>query len=226
LQNNTGIAVSAGHVCITNSANRTSKTYCFGGDMMGQLGNGGNLCFRPDPRVCPDKRLASPVLGNLALSQLASGSGFTCGTTALDDLYCWGSSRKNALGSLGSATAPTAFEGLPSYFNSDILAVGDDHVCVYEDGVNDGELYCWGDNEEGQTGLNNDNSTISSPGEVGGLGRIIRLSAGYSHTCLINPDRTVICFGANNHGQHGLGEPGNSSASNRSPVLGLGFIAQ
>ncbi|CAN0229139.1 unnamed protein product, partial [Discosporangium mesarthrocarpum] len=76
---------------------------------------------------------------------------------------------------------------------------------------------CWGDNSYGELGLGDTEPRGDDPFEMGdnlpavniGLGRVPHsMSLGYYHSCaLVDPvweDSSVVCWGANFHGQLGL----------------------
>jgi alpha-tubulin suppressor-like RCC1 family protein len=75
------------------------------------------------------------------------------------------------------------------------LAAGDEHTCVL---MNDGAVYCWGDNFSGQLG-NDENTTepTTSPVAVVGLPRdMVELEAGRATTCA-RSETEVYCWGSN-----------------------------
>lgn len=87
------------------------------------------------------------------------------------------------------------------------LSAGEDHACAVK---SDGSLFCWGNNDSGQLGLNS-TSTAYYPAQVHGLDDtgyltdIIQSAAGSDHTCALKSDGTVYCWGYNWYGQLGDG---------------------
>jgi len=86
---------------------------------------------------------------------------------------------------------------------------GGGHVCA---ALEDGRLFCWGDNQYGQLGdgttsldRERDGSYKAPPQEVAGLdGPAALISAGSEgHTCAVTEPGTVYCWGFNESGQVG-----------------------
>jgi len=66
----------------------------------------------------------------------------------------------------------------------------------------DGDVWCWGRNQNGQTG-NGRPEEISAPARVVGLGSVTEIAVGAFHTCALASDGHVWCWGANDQGQCG-----------------------
>jgi alpha-tubulin suppressor-like RCC1 family protein len=91
------------------------------------------------------------------------------------------------------------------------IAVGDAHACAILD--NDA-VWCFGDNRSGQLGLEN---TVTHGDDLNPLGatallastasagRPVALSAGGDHTCVLFEAGRIKCWGANTHGELGIG---------------------
>ena len=94
------------------------------------------------------------------------------------------------------------------------IAVGSEHSCVVEDG----QVYCWGNNSSGQLGTGtNKSSTI--PVKVPGLEHVFAISAGLHHTCALD-SKSLKCWGNNQYGQLGDGTKVNRNA----PIEVVGFV--
>ena len=92
-----------------------------------------------------------------------------------------------------------------------LVTVGEEHTCV----IDEGDVYCWGDNSYGQLGLGDDEDRGDDAGEMGdslppvdlGAGRTATaISAGGYHTCALLDDGSVKCWGSNDDGGLGLGD--------------------
>ena len=131
------------------------KSYCWGSNNFGQLGNG-NLKNSSTPTPVS----TTGVLAGKTIKQITAGTEFTCAIASDDKAYCWGG---NSSGQLGNNS--TINSGVPVAVNtSGVLAgktikqisAGSSHTCAI---ASDDKAYCWGGNSSGQLG---NNSTINS----------------------------------------------------------------
>lgn len=114
----------------------------------------------------------------------------------------------------GAAPLDTASVAVPDAAVAGVrsVATGGYHTCAIS---RSGAVFCWGDNSYGQLG---DGTTVSRtlPVRVGGLtGSFVSVSAGEGHTCALDTEGQVFCWGSNNFGQLGIG----SWIDSREPVL-------
>ena len=93
--------------------------------------------------------------------------------------------------------------------SSNPIAAGDGHTCV----LADSDILCWGDNSDGELGINSmDDSYL--PAAVHGLpGAAQAVAAGGYHTCALLSGR-VWCWGDNESGELG----NNSTKDSLVPV--------
>ncbi len=87
------------------------------------------------------------------------------------------------------------------------VITGGFHTCVL---YKEGNVRCFGQNDQGQLGLGHmenigDNESILTQDFLAIDEKVIDLSAGLNHTCTILESGKVLCFGANQSGQLGLG---------------------
>lgn len=80
------------------------------------------------------------------------------------------------------------------------LSLGYLHGCYIDD---DGTLHCWGDNEHGQLGRGTDVGEFPDPEQVGSSDQWFKVQAGLRHTCALDCDGAVWCWGQNDRGQLG-----------------------
>jgi alpha-tubulin suppressor-like RCC1 family protein len=85
------------------------------------------------------------------------------------------------------------------------IAAGARHSCAIDQ---EGAVWCWGDNSD--LALGSAGGSTATPRQVSGLpGAAAELAAGDRHTCaVVEPDREVVCWGANDRGQLGTGATG------------------
>lgn len=91
------------------------------------------------------------------------------------------------------------------------LALGGFHTCAL---LLDGKVKCWGRNNFGQLGLGHTNNIGDDevPSDIEPLDfgqKVIDITAGLYHTCVILEDGSVKCFGYNLKGQLGVGHTDN-----------------
>jgi alpha-tubulin suppressor-like RCC1 family protein len=158
---------------------------------------------------------------------VAAGESSACVLSSVGNVFCWGD---NTYGELGNATLTTS--GTPTEvravggagFLSGVTAISGNgsEFCA----VSGGNVFCWGDNSNGQLG---DNSVVSSPTPVmvlgsagtGTLSGILSVSVGYQEACAVSTAGNAYCWGAGTSGQLGNG---STSSDNHYPVevVGLG----
>ena len=171
------LAAGAGQMC----AARAGTAYCWGWNILGQLGFAPGLASPFEPAVL--RGLPGPA------QAIAKGAQNAC-AIANGSLSCWGS---NNFGQLGDGTvvprgAPVQVAGL----DHDVTAVAldYDHTCA----IVGGGAYCWGDNSDGQLGdASTDPHVVPMP--VSELAEdVSALAVGLDHSCAI-ASGAVKCWG-------------------------------
>ena len=140
----TSVQAGASHTC---GATVNGETWCWGGNGLGQLGDGTIL-----PSSIP-VRIDNPALHG------ARGRGHTCGLSVSGAGYCWGD---NTSGQLGDGTLAQSSVPLPVSGGLDLseISTGEDFTC----GLTGGSLvFCWGAGGNGQLG---NDATDDSPTPV------------------------------------------------------------
>ncbi len=208
------IALGGYHTCVVDTSRRL---YCWGKNYSGQLGlfesDGSPSSSQPSPP-------SMPLLTNVV--QVAAGTAHTCAIVndgASKTLHCWG---KNMNGELGQGTLDSVAEVVqvdpdPSTDPwNDVQAVvaGGDHTCAVRSG---GRLYCWGRNDEGQAGTGDTVGPVTTPSLVASVSNVVAVAVGQSHTCALDGDGFVWCWGLNTSGQ--LGRGATSSMPETTPAL-------
>lgn len=165
------ITASGGHACALTA---DGKAYCWGSDVLGQLGRGSQAPQLPWWQMPMRGATApEPVAGDLRFRSLSASEGleiaYTCGLTGDGALYCWGRAPHLGFGGESdeggdrcqvdqSTQASCALNpvrvGGSVRFRS--LSTTPTHICGLDVA---GDAWCWGDNTFGQLG---DGTTTSS----------------------------------------------------------------
>lgn len=184
---------------------------CWGSGSSAQLGDGA-FANQASP-VC--------VPGLSGIEEIGLGFAQTCARLSSGEVWCWGF---NLGGQLGGGTmdaiVPTFVRvGGDQRGGFARIVLGGGFTCGL---TRNQELYCWGDNREGQLGNNQDSQTVTSPTQVVGLSRRdppVQIAAGYNHACTRLRSGSVLCWGRNADGQLGTGTLVNAYTPQR--VQGL-----
>lgn len=206
-------AVSAGSQDHTCGVTTAGAAYCWGGNTLGELGDGAR---GPFPQTRP-----VAVLGGLTFATISAGLSHTCGVTTGGAAYCWGD---NVLGQLGDGTmtpqtSPVAVLGGLTIAT---VSAGEYSTCGVTIG---GAAYCWGYNSFGQLGDGDTIGRTSPVAVIGGLTFVtVSAGGGRGHTCGVTTGGAAYCWGNNYEGQLGCAYP--CQGPSPQPVLGgLTFAA-
>jgi len=182
-------AAGAEHTC---ALKKNGSVWCWGNNTTdGRLGDGSTA-----PRSAPVK--ASGLDADVVA--LSAGDVHTCAIKKDGTLWCWGGNGSGQLGDLSVAERHTPVQ--VTRMGNTVVAVsaGRTHTCAIK---KDGTVWCWGDNVNGQLGLE-PSGAVLSPSQVAGLsGTVVQISSGPGHTCAVKKDRTAWCWGDNATGQLG-----------------------
>jgi len=189
------------------------SVYCWGSNTSGALGRGTSGSFSAYAAPVKMASRGYPSLGSV--NEMGLGREHVCvSRTTSGTLYCWGEGEYGQLGigatsdrtraTLVSVPGIRAGEGFRS------LGAGSVHTC----GVTElGRVFCWGSNSQGQIGIGQGVSTALRPQQVLGLrGRSVAVGVGAFHTCVLNSDYDIFCWGHNEYGQLGDGSPVGNGA--------------
>ncbi|XP_058391624.1 X-linked retinitis pigmentosa GTPase regulator isoform X1 [Diceros bicornis minor] len=184
-----------------------SKLYMFGSNNWGQLGLGSKSTV--------SKPTCVKALKPEKVKFAACGRNHTIVATEGDKVYAAGGNNEGQLG-LGDTEDRNTFH-LISFFTSQHkikqLSAGSNTSAALTE---DGELFMWGDNSEGQIGLKNI-TNVCVPRQVT-IGKPISwVSCGYYHSAFITTEGELYTFGEPESGKLGL--PSELLVNHRMPQL-------
>ena len=221
------LAVSAGdlHSCaIAERDDGTGAAYCWGQKSSGRLGNNETSGSTEIPQEVQGD------LPNWDTQLISAGKTHTCAIANFNSTrqtYCWGNGDEGKLGTGNDQNWPTpqrvarSDDLFSDYGPNDFddyleITTGSDHSCgVHEDG----NAFCWGDNIRGQLGTGGD--PTNTPARVAAaLDQLYRqLSAGEDHSCAIDNEDALYCWGRADHGRLGLGIDGGDYIEAHTPTI-------
>lgn len=161
-----------------------------------------------------------PSSGLTGVQKIAQG--FTGHNLALmtdKTVYSWGNNRYGQVGESltalpqGVRTSPAQVQGLEDVKD---IAAG-----IYFSAAvkNDGTVWTWGYNNNGQLGDASGVSERFTPQQVPGLSGVIKVAAGYGHVLALKSDGTVWAWGRNYKGELGNGTTSGSLTPIQVPGL-------
>jgi len=198
------LSAAQSHTCFID---KNSKLFCHGANYDNQLAIEIN-----EPVVIPMEVNTSTRWRSVSAGGAIQGSDFvtydhghTCAIRVDNTLWCWGRNDKGQLGS--DSLEITRFSPAQESSNSNdwsMVSSGFLHTCGIK---TDNTLWCWGNNYDGQLGINKtrieliDTSVptqvFSNPTEPALSVNWLHVSAGLQHTCAIDTNHALHCWGAN-----------------------------
>lgn len=179
------IAAGGNHTC----AIAASRSYCWGLNDSGELGNGGTTTA-----LLP-KATSITNTATAAVTAISAGSNHSCSVVA-GRAFCWGDNGSGRAG-IGSrvtrVVVPTAVSGM----SGDVTAIvaGTSTTCAIAGGLG----YCWGLGSSGQlgnaatTGTNRNAVPVARSGGLGGS-TLTAITTGSTHSCGVF-DGLLYCWG-------------------------------
>lgn len=156
------------------------------------------------------------------VTKLVSGRATFCALLDNQEVWCWGSNSLYALGD-GSAHTPAPGQGVKVADLDDATDIfaGRNHTCALRSG---GRASCWGFNDDGQLGTGLSRNLSTSPVQVFGVEDAVDLAMGLRHTCVLEGNGQVGCWGDNEYGQ--LGFEGRNNLAQRTEIVDLPEVSE
>jgi alpha-tubulin suppressor-like RCC1 family protein len=175
------LSAAQDHVCALTAA---GDAYCWGRNVIGQLGDG----------TTNDRNEPVRVLGGHVWASIDANSLDTCAITSAGDVYCWGAQPSRFAGPWN--TVPTRLSGglkLKQISTGSFL-----HRC----GVSTSDdAYCWGQNFYGELGNGSDTTDSATPMLVSGGQKFRTVQASGQYSCGLTLGGDAYCWG----GDFGIG---------------------
>ncbi|XP_061683885.1 RCC1 and BTB domain-containing protein 2 isoform X1 [Syngnathoides biaculeatus] len=189
------------HVVIATS---DGEVYAWGHNGYSQLGNGTTI-----HGLIP--ALVSTNLQNKKVTEVACGSHHTIALTTEGEVYAWGYNNSGQVGSGSTANQPTPRRVSSCLQSKVVVNIACGQLCSMAV-LDNGEIYGWGYNCNGQLGLGNTGNQ-QTPCRVAALQgvKVIQVACGYAHTLALTDDGFIYSWGANSYGQLGTGNKNNYS---------------
>jgi len=193
-----------------------STVWSWGGNQFGQLGDGTNT----------NKGTAAQIAGLSGIKQVSGGqAGYhSLALKSNGTVWTWGKNTEGQLG-IASPTAgintPTLVPGLTGII---AIAGGEYHSIALK---NDGTVWSWGRNVEGQLGNGTQGaaSFSSTPVQATGVNSIVAIAGGRYWSAALRSDGTIWTWGQNNYAQLGNGTQGATSFSSTAvQVAGISSV--
>jgi alpha-tubulin suppressor-like RCC1 family protein len=154
---------------------------CWGTDYRGYIGP-----FQTNPI----RTIVAPA--SATWTGISGGKTVTCGTTAANELACWGYVPLN----MQTSAPMTLGSGLPTVRS---VAFGENFGCVV---TTSDQRICWGMNNRGQLGMGSIGTGIPYASR-GTADNVLDVAADDNHACAAMTNGTVQCWGANDWRQSG-----------------------
>ncbi|XP_030008655.1 RCC1 and BTB domain-containing protein 2 isoform X2 [Sphaeramia orbicularis] len=215
------------HVVI---ATADGEVFAWGHNGYSQLGNG-----TTNHGLTP--ALVSTNLLSKRVTDVACGSHHTIALTTDGEVYAWGYNNSGQVGSGSTANQPTPRRVSSCLQNKVVVNIACGQLCSMAV-LDNGEIYGWGYNCNGQLGLGN-NGNQQTPCRIAALQGVnivqvgtttdsykavfpiicslitfpfrVQVACGYAHTLALTDEGLVYAWGANSYGQLGTGNKSNQA---------------
>jgi alpha-tubulin suppressor-like RCC1 family protein len=202
------VAAGASHTCALEKNN--ARVWCWGKNDCGQLGRG---TLDPNPVPTPQQVHQTATANDVNAVSVACGAQHSCAVDSGGTLYCWGCNDSKQLGPPSGANSPLPTVTIGANYRVLSASAGAKDTCAATgaiDGVSTGAgIGCLGTEDQGALGDGLPASSVTTtvvqalPGASGANGGV-QVSAGDAHTCAVDADQSLFCWGQNDFGQVGV----------------------
>jgi len=184
--------VSAGYVH-TCAVKTDGRLFCWGAGYRGRLGtNTGENSLVP----------VQEFSGGADWSQVSTGLYHTCAAETGGKLFCWGANESGQLGNGSTDANLVPVQEVSEAHDWGHISAGVAHTCAVK---TDGRLFCWGAGNFGQLGTGSAAHHIAPFQEVSAGADWAQVSAGAQHTCAVETNGNLFCWGTGLGGRLGHG---------------------
>ena len=223
----TGVVAIAAGQNFSLALKNNGTVFAWGRNAEGQIGINNTTTPQPTPVQVLGVGGSGYLTGVVAI---AAGRYYSMALKYDGTVFAWGSNVNGEIGINNTTTpqtTPVQVLGVgASGYLTDIkeIATGGTHSMALR---NDGMVYAWGRNTEGQIGINNVTTPQTTPVQVLGVGAsgyltgVVAIDGGGYHSMALKSDGTVFAWGQNTYGAIGIN---NVTTPQTTPVqvLGLG----
>ncbi len=211
----------------------TDKTVkCWGMNESGQIGNGiknGHSYFETTPTTVLMPPNGASALQNVA--KISIGRSHVCALLESGKVSCWGKTSNGQLAGTGGSWIgypANVTSGSTDLTNATDISAGYEFSCI---ATKDSVLKCSGNNGEGQLGNGTRTNSLtlvdiaisgSKKQPLANIDNVKQVAAGPQHSCAVLHDKTIKCWGRNDHGQ--LGSGAVSTGTSPQPLVSVGNI--
>lgn len=199
------LAAGGGHTCAVNPG---GKTYCWGWQEQGQVGDGSFDYLVATPHEIP---------GAFDAVAIDAGYQHTCAVMSDGGVKCWGYDRFGQVGN-GTAGSPNVPNDVIGVENAIDVGTGAYFSCAL---IDDGTVKCWGHGYHYQLGNEQLIETDTATETARNIDGATAMAVGGEFVCVI-VDGKVKCWGRNDVGQLGRGttnpDPGVAAVADVSGI--------
>nr|XP_033804087.1 RCC1 and BTB domain-containing protein 1 isoform X1 [Geotrypetes seraphini]XP_033804088.1 RCC1 and BTB domain-containing protein 1 isoform X1 [Geotrypetes seraphini]XP_033804089.1 RCC1 and BTB domain-containing protein 1 isoform X1 [Geotrypetes seraphini]XP_033804091.1 RCC1 and BTB domain-containing protein 1 isoform X1 [Geotrypetes seraphini]XP_033804092.1 RCC1 and BTB domain-containing protein 1 isoform X1 [Geotrypetes seraphini]XP_033804093.1 RCC1 and BTB domain-containing protein 1 isof len=178
------------------------EVYAWGHNGYSQLGNGTTTQGVSPLLICTN-------LLNKKVQEVACGSHHSVTLTSDGEVYGWGYNNCGQIGSGSTANQPTPRRIINCLQTKIVVGIACGQTSTLAV-IDNGEVYGWGYNGNGQLGLGN-NGNQMTPCRVAALQGVcvLQIACGFAHTLALTDEGLLYAWGANAYGQLGTGNKSN-----------------